>query len=286
MTLVQPEVRRRGRPGSGQTESIQSLVKALAILDCLAHADNPVGVTEVANQVGLPKATAHRLLATLHANSAVSYSSETQRYSLGPSIIRYGLIGVQRLSLHRVAHPYLEELQKRTGETAVLAVRNGRVKVFLDLVESREDIRHLPALGKPLSLHHGGSGQAILAHLPEAELELYLSEAPLPAIPPEMITDPDLLRELLVPVRKKGYAISRGDRTTSIGAPVFDHTGKVIGAIGIFAPTFRVPSGRTRGHAEVTVEVARKISTELGYEAASVSPETSHGIRRRSFEPH
>lgn len=267
MTLVQPEARRRGRPGSGQTESIQSLVKALAILDCLAHSDNPVGVTEVANQVGLPKATAHRLLATLHANSAVSYSPETQRYSLGPSIIRYGLIGVQRLSLHRVAHAYLEELQKRTGETAVLAVRSGRFKVFLDIVESREYIRHLPPLGKPLSLHHGGSGQAILAHLPEDELELYLSEAPLPAIPPEMITDPDRLRELLIRVRKKGHGVSRGDRTTSVGAPIFDHTGKVVGAVGVFAPTFRVPAGRTKSHIEATVDVARKISTELGHEA-------------------
>lgn len=264
MDLVQPEARRRGRPGSGQKESIQSLVKALAILDCLANAEEPMGVTEVAKHVGLPKATAHRLLATLHTSNAVSYSQETQRYGLGPAIIRYGLVGVQRLSLHRVAHSHLEELQRKTGETAVLAVRQGRYKVFLDVVESREDIRHMPALGKPLVLHHGGSGQAILANLSDAELETYLSEAPLEPIPPEMVSDPESVRELLATVRKQGYAVSRGTRTTSFGAPVFDHTGKVVGAIGVFAPTFRMPVDRTKSYIKATVEAARKTSAELG----------------------
>jgi DNA-binding IclR family transcriptional regulator len=264
MAIVQ-EARRRGRPGSGQSESIQSLVKALAILDCLAHASEPVGVTEVANQIGVPKATAHRLLATLHANDAATYNPDTQRYSLGPSIMRYGLMGVQRLSLHRLGRPQIERLHKQTGETAVLAIRQGDMKVFLDQVESQEDIRHRATLGQRLPLYHGGAGHAILAFMPEHEREEYLSHGPFPKVMSTTITDPGKLRKELELVRQRRYAITRSDRVTSIGSPVLDHTGSVVGALAVFAPTFRVPDDTVIKFAEITRDAADELSVAMGH---------------------
>jgi DNA-binding IclR family transcriptional regulator len=262
---VEQEVRRRGRPGSGQADSIQSLVKALAILECLANSAEPVGVTEVANQIGVPKATAHRLLATLHANDAVTYSADTQRYSLGPSIMRYGLMGVHRLSLHRLGRAHIERLHRSTCETAVLAIRQGDVKLFIDQVESDEEIRHKAKLGERLPLYHGGAGIAILAFLRRDELEEYLARGNFQRITPGTITDPEQLRREVEMVRKRRYAITRTERTTSIGSPVLDHRGTVVGAIGVFAPTFRVPPNRVTEYAELVRDSADKLSAEMGY---------------------
>jgi len=259
------EARRRGRPGSGQPESIQSLVKALAILDVLANANEPVGVTEIAHQVGVPKATAHRLLATLHANDAATYNPETQRYGLGPAIMRYGLLGVQRLSLHRLGRPQIEKLHKQTGETAVLAIRQGDVKVFLDQIESQEEIRHKATLGYRLPLYHGGAGHAILAFMSGEEQKAYLSHGPFPKVTPTTITDPAKLRKELELVRQRRYAVTRSDRVTSIGAPVIDHTGTVIGALAVFAPTFRTAPEKVTKFAELTREAADELSISLGH---------------------
>jgi len=259
------EARRRGRPGSGQSESIQSLIKALAILDCLANASEPMGVTEVAHHVGLPKATTHRLLATLHASGAATHNPDTQRYGLGPTIMRYGLMGVQRLSLHQLGRPLLERLHKQTGETAVLAIRQGDVKLFLDQVESQEEIRHRANLGQLLPLYHGGAGHAILAFMPEAEREEYLSRGPFPKVTPATITDADKLRDELELVRQRRYAITRTDRMTSIGSPVFDHTGAIVGALAVFAPTFRVTDSRVIDFAEMTRDAADELSGAMGY---------------------
>jgi IclR family acetate operon transcriptional repressor len=265
VTISEPEVRRRGRPGSGQTDSIQSLVKALAILECLANSTEPVGVTEVANQIGVPKATAHRLLATLHANDAVTYNPEMQRYSLGSSIIRYGLMGVQRLSLHRVGRAHIEKLHRLSGETAVLAVRQGDVKLFVDQVESEEEIRHKARLGQLLPLYHGGAGHAMLSFFKPDELDEYLSHGPFPRVTPATITDPDQLRLELQTVRQRRYAITRTERITSIGSAILDHRADVIGAVAVFAPTFRVPANRATEIATMVRDSAAQLSTEMGY---------------------
>jgi DNA-binding IclR family transcriptional regulator len=265
---IDPEARRRGRPGSGQSESIQSLVKALAILDCLAYSDSPIGVTEVASQIGVPKATAHRLLATLLANDAVAYSPDSQRYSLGSSIMRYGLMGVQRLSLHRTGRAYLETLHEVTGETAVLAIRQGDAKMFIDQIESQEEIRHKASLGRRLPLYHGGAGLAILAYMKPAEIDAYLSQGNFAKIESNTIVDPDRLRKELELVRKRGYGVTQSDRITSIGSPVFDHMRVVVGAIAVFAPTYRVPYDHIAKYAQTVKTMAEKLSANMGYTAS------------------
>jgi IclR family acetate operon transcriptional repressor len=269
MSLIEPIVRRRGRPpGTRAPDTIQSLVKGLAIIDFLADSGQPVGVTEVANHVGVPKATAHRLLATLHANDAVSYDNPSHRYTLGPSIIRFGLLGVRRLSLHRVARPHLERLQHESGETALLATRQGNAKIFLDQVESAEEIRHCSTLGQRLPLYHGGGGLAMLASFKPDELDDYLAQVRFEKISATTITEPEKLRAEIEMVRKRGYAITRSERVTSIGAPILDHMKVVVGAIAVHGPTYRMGSDRTQICADAVKARAAAISSELGYSDA------------------
>ncbi len=134
---------------------------------------------------------------------------ETQRYGLGPTIMRYGLMGVRRLSLHRMGRPLLERLHRRTGETAVLAIRQGDVKLFLDRVEKPGRSGAGPISASSCRSIHGGAGHADPRRfMPEAEREEYLSHGPFPKVTPATITDPDKLRKELELVRQRRYAIT------------------------------------------------------------------------------
>jgi DNA-binding IclR family transcriptional regulator len=265
MPTAVPAARRRGRPGHRQPQPIQSLAKALAIVDHLAHAEEPIGVTEVARGIGIPKATAHRLLATLHGADAVAYDPSSQRYSLGPSIVRYGLLGLRRMELHRVARPQLERMQQETGETAVLAGRQGSTKVFLDQVESGHDLRQTVVLGERRHLFHGSAGLAMLAFLDSDEREKYLAGGPFPRISDSTITDPKQLRVELDTTRQRGFALTRGERSTSMAAPVFGHTQVVVGAMMICGPSFRFSADKITRFSKAVRRAGDEVSTALGY---------------------
>ena len=152
-------------PQGGQT--IAGIERALDALSLFAESDSPsLGVTEIAQSLGLSKAVVHRILASFRAKGFVELDETTRRYSLGPRILFLGLSYLDRIDIVSVARTAMAELCARTSETATLSLRSGDHRVYVDQVTPSRDVRMSVALGVPYPLHAGASSKAFLAFLP------------------------------------------------------------------------------------------------------------------------
>jgi len=127
-------------------------------------------------------------------------------------------------------------------------------------------------LGERLPLYTGGSGNAILAYLPDEEIKRFIKEEKLISYTSNTITDPEKLLQNLKEIRKKGYAIAIGERVpdaTTIGAPIFDFTSKVIASLTISGPSECITEEKITEFVSLIKEAAMKISVSLGYESKS-----------------
>lgn len=251
-----------------RNESITGVGRALDVLMLFVRSKaDTLGVTEIADELGVSKAAVHRILSTFRNRGFIELDEAVHRYRLGPEILVLGLSYLDRLDLRTVARPLMADLVARTKETVTLSVRIGWTRVYVDQVLPERDIKMMVQLGKPFPLHAGASSKALLAFMPEAEAERYLREHHLDALTARTVTDPKRLALDLESIREKGYAVSFGERDTgaaSVAAPVFDHDGVVQGVISVSGPLDRFSTGVEQS-SEALVSTARDISWRLGF---------------------
>ena len=198
---------------------VQSIERAFAVLSALA--DGPIGVTEVAQRVGVPKSTAARLLTALWHEGAVEQEAGGTRYRLGPRIADLAARHVPTRDLVGVARPHLVELATAVGEVAGLSVPDGRVVHYVDQVGTAHEVQVRDWTGSRVPMHAVPSGQVMLAGLAPAALDRFLA-TPLESFTPATVVDPEALRERLRDVLRDGYAWVRDEFSDSpwpIGDP-------------------------------------------------------------------
>ncbi len=188
--------RRPGRPrrdGGSSERSIQSVERALAILEILADHPDGMPFTDLSAALEMPAASTHRLLRTMSDAGYVREQRETGHYVLGGQLLRLaGRILHRRTQLRALARGYLQELVDRTGETANLATLDGAAASFLDQVQSDRLVRGGTFLRAPL--HCSASGKSLLAFQPEATREEVIERLELSALTAHTITDLGRLR--------------------------------------------------------------------------------------------
>lgn len=262
----------RGRPrGRVEARPMETVLRALDILDCLSDSPVSLGVTDIVRQVKLPPATVYRALITLASRGIVDYDPETHRYGVGIRLMQYGLRQLSGMKLHRLVHPYLVELNDKTQETAVLALRAGFDRVYVDQIESPKPVRHVQQLWERQPLYLGSSGRTILAFLPPEEIEAYLAQGPYPRLTPNTITDPDTLRDRLEQIRARGYDFTVAERlsdTAGLAAPILDHRNQSVGSILVCGPAYR--SEFIQRFAELVRSKAMDCSLRMGYKPGQV----------------
>jgi DNA-binding IclR family transcriptional regulator len=148
-------------------------------------------------------------------------------------------------------------------------VLDGVMGVYLDRVESPQRVRVASNIGHREPLHGSAVGKAILAYLPEEQLETVIATAGLPPITRRTITDPAELRAELAKIRARGYTIDNmegEDGVRCIGAPVLDRRGEVIGSVSIAAPAHRMPLAALHKTAGLVMGAAGRISDALGHQ--------------------
>jgi DNA-binding IclR family transcriptional regulator len=214
------------------------------------------------------------MLAALQQAGLVRRDAVTSLFSLGPRVLRLSEVFQRQLhDLRTVALGKLTALRDETGETAALHVRDDFARVVVEQVESRQEVRRTyPDIGERLSLHKGAPSMVILAFLEPEEQERYFTEAPSRWLDFGSV-DIERLRVRLGDVRKTGYALSVEERTPgviSVAAPIFDWTGRVIGAINISGPVQRIATQVASEIALVVKAAADVISGEVGHDAKSV----------------
>jgi IclR family transcriptional regulator, acetate operon repressor len=253
---------------SGQT--IAGIERALDALSLFAESESPsLGVTEIAQSLGLSKAVVHRILASFRAKGFIELDETTRRYSLGPKILFLGLTYLDRIDIVSVARVAMAELCAATNETATLSLRNGGHRVYVDQVSPARDVKMTVALGLPYPLHAGASSKAFLAFLPPAEVDAYL-EGALPSLTERTVVDPRKLRKELARIRETGYAQSYGERMEGAGAvaaPVFGRDGLPAGVISVCGPMERFRD-EADSAAELLLQHTRDASARLGYRSA------------------
>ena len=221
---------------------VQSIERAFAVLGALT--DGPIGVTEVADRVSLPKSTAARMLASLAREGAVEQIPGDTRYRLGPRIETLATGSIATRSIVAVARPHLAELAVSIGEAAGLSVPEGDLIHYVDQVDSDHPVGVRDWTGSRLAMHAVSSGLAVLALRPPAEIERYLSR-PLERFTDRTMTDVGQLRARLQRILLDGFAWTNGEYTediASVAAAIADASGEVVAAIHVHGPSYRFPA--------------------------------------------
>ncbi|MFI6322826.1 IclR family transcriptional regulator [Nonomuraea sp. NPDC050556] len=263
-------------PTETGSQTVATVERAADILLLFAEtASATLGVTEIADSLGMSKAAVHRVLASLRSRGLVDLDDESRRYSLGLGAMRLGLAYLDRVDIRRLAGPELPGLSRHTGETATLSIRTGDTRVYLDQVTPRREVIMSVSLGVPYPLHAGGSSKAFLAFLGEDEIEAYLAR-PLTALTPATVTDHGRLRVELGLIRRRGYAMSISERQSgaaSVAAPVLDRMGRPCAVVSVCGPAERF-MGEADACAAALLEVTDRLSAQLGHrkDAPDVRP--------------
>ncbi|MDL4772532.1 IclR family transcriptional regulator [Actinomadura xylanilytica] len=226
-----------------------------------------LGVTEIADVLGLSKPAVHRILTSLRSRGLVEVDAETRRYALGLTAMRLGLAYLDAIDVRRLAAPDLVALSRATRETATLSSRVGAQRVYIDQVTPDREVLMSVTLGVPFPLHAGASSKAFLAFLPDAEVEEYLSVDHFSRLTDRTVVDPEALRPELEEIRRDGYARSFAERQSgaaSVAAPVFDHHGRPAAVVSVCGPVERF-RGEAGACAAALLEVTARLSTLMGH---------------------
>jgi IclR family acetate operon transcriptional repressor len=225
-------------------DQVQSLVRALALLNRVAEAPGEgATLTELAQQVGLPASTAHRLLTTLEQERYVRFDHEGRLWSIGVQAFVTGSAFTKSRRLGALARPHMRFLMESSGETVNLAVEDDGEAVYLAQVECRQMMRAFARPGSRAPLHASAVGKAILSTMSDRALSRILHQRGMPRLTPKTITTPAGLRIQLEQVRTAGYALDDEEHAVGlrcIAAPIFDETGETIAAISASGPMARI----------------------------------------------
>jgi DNA-binding IclR family transcriptional regulator len=246
-------------------------VRGLQILEVLARAEGrTLGVSGIAGQVGLGKATVTRLLHTLIACGYAAQDAPSRQYRLTGKILNLAHLASAGIDVLAVARPHLRNLRDRLNETVHLGMLDGLSVVYLDKLESTNSIQLLSAVGQTMPLHSTSLGKAMLAALPDDELEAKLAQMTFTRRTERTITSVEDFRVEIARTRARGYAIDDRENEplgACVAAPVVDARGRLVAAISVAGPHFRVRD-RLGTLGQATRATAQLIAQELGASVA------------------
>ncbi|MFI6816037.1 IclR family transcriptional regulator [Nonomuraea sp. NPDC050328] len=239
--------------------------RALDILALFSDDRLVLGGQEVAEQLGVARSTAYRYLQSLAASGFVE-EARPAGYRLGPQVFELARLARKGLGLSEVARPVMEELCASVGETVLLTRRAGSAVICLEREESDHPVRLSYERGHVLPINAGAAALALLAWLPEAEIDDLATHSGLPRFTGATVTEPLALRERLAAIRAAGVAVTRGELdpdVLGVAAPVRNERAEVIAAVSIAALSHRVPDERLPGITEAVCDAAERISRNL-----------------------
>jgi len=247
---------------------IASVASTLALLEVFEQGPGPLPMSAFVEATGKPKSSVHRMLSTLVHLGFVTQDPAGGGYALTLKLWRLGMPALAGLDLSKLSPPHLEALMRAAGETVHMSVLDpsGGV-VYVAKVECPKSIRVQTQIGRLNPAWCTATGRSMLA-FNEAAAESVLA-APLAPLTDQTVTDPQRLRDILADVRRRGYAVTRGENHADMGgiaAPIRDHCGKVVAACGVAIPVFRMDRELEQRCVPLVVDAAAAISSALGYQ--------------------
>jgi DNA-binding IclR family transcriptional regulator len=255
------------RPGDrGPAALVQSVDRALTVLEILG-ARGEAGVTEIAAELGVHKSTAFRLVAVLESRGFVEQLEDRGKYRLGFGIVRLAGATTAQMDLAQEGRRACEELAADLGETVNVAIQDGNRVVNISQVRGTSAISSHNWVGQGTPLHATSSGKVLLAFAPEPVRTSVLAVR-LERYTEATVTDPDRLERELDEVVRRGWAATMEEYEaglSAVAAPVRDAEGRVVAAVSVSGPSFRLAAETIARIAPSVVAAADELSRRLGF---------------------
>lgn len=248
---------------------MQVVVRALSVLKLLARRSRGLTLGEIGEQLGLPVATAHRIVAVLESERFVTRSTSNRRYFLGPAAHELGLTASPRQSPLVTAHEAVAEANRASGETIFLSEFSINRVVCLALAESIHPLRLFVRVGQSMPLHAAASARVLLAWRDSEEVRRLIGDGPLPSFTnetPRMAAD---VQDRLRLIRSRGFDLCESEldeNVWAVSAPVRNSTDSVVASVTLAAPGSRVAAEKDRDKCiDIITSAAGKMSADLGW---------------------
>ncbi|HTU41265.1 MAG TPA: IclR family transcriptional regulator [Candidatus Aquilonibacter sp.] len=242
--------------------------RALTMLEIVALSSEGLSNAEISRQLKIPKSSASYILRTLETRGYLARDSESGKYRVGLKILSLSRGALGGIDVRGVALPIMRRLTHQTSLTCHLAVLDGPEAVYIEKVEPETFIRMDTWVGRRMRVHATSVGKAIVAHIPQEELEEILRKSGMEKRTPKTITTQPRLMKELEKVRGQGYAVDDEENNLGarcVAAPIFDEQGLIVASIGLSGTTQQV-SPQTMPHiVEGLKDAARHISMGMGY---------------------
>ncbi|MER6030278.1 IclR family transcriptional regulator [Streptomyces sp. NPDC001851] len=264
-TTENPRVPER-QNGRGAVSAVQSVDRAVSVLEILAR-HGEAGVTEIAEELDVHKSTAFRLLGVLENRGLVAQAKDRGKYYLGAGVLRLAGAAAVRLDISQEGVPVCREVADELGETVNIAVLDEDAAVNIMQARGTASVTAQNWLGRRTPLHATSSGKVLLAHMPPTLREGLLARS-LPRFTDRTITGAAMLRAELEAVVEQGYGVTIEELElglAAVAAPVRAHDGKVIAAISVSGPVYRLNPDRLPEVAKRTVAAGAELSRRMGY---------------------
>jgi IclR family KDG regulon transcriptional repressor len=245
--------------------------RAWGALQVLADQASACSLVELCTALKLHKSTVHRLMMALEQHRLVKKNPETARYRLGLRLFELGSKAIADLDLRRHARPYLDRLQREAGETVFFCILDEGQVLYIEKIESQQSVRTACSVGSRAPAYCTAVGKAMLAELPEAEVNETVRRWGMKPVTANTIRTLAALKTELRAVRARGYAIDNEEKEEGlrcVSAAVHDHSGKLFAAMSVSGPAFRITKDRIPEIGQMVMQAASELSAEFGYQSA------------------
>ena len=235
---------------------IQSVERALQILDLFNEQATELKITDISKLMGLSKSTLHSLLKTLQLHGYIDQNPENGKYRLGMKLVERGHFVVGSIDIRQKAKGWLTELSRRTGQTTHLGILDGREGVYIEKIEGKLAAIAYSRIGRRLPVHATAIGKVLIAWLGEAELNALLEGYQYTTFTPQ--------------TREQGYALDSEENEQGVrcvAVPVWNHESRVIAALSLSTLTSRVDDAELANFREQLQQAGLALSRALGYPA-------------------
>ncbi|GAE35277.1 IclR family transcriptional regulator [Halalkalibacter akibai] len=247
---------------------VQSVDRALQIINLVSQTKEGRGVTELAASLDLNKSSIYKILSTLVNHGYIEQNVETKKYRLGYKYLELSSILLDSIDIRKEAKPFLEELESLTNEVIHLVVFDQGEVIYIEKLEGSETLRTHSKVGRRAPMHCTSVGKVILSFLPEDQVIAIIEKFGLPKHTENTITDKVEFLAALGEIKKQGYGMEIEENEAGISCmatPVFDNRGEITAAVSISGPSTRLTKMRMESLSPFIKEIGKKISKRLGY---------------------
>ena len=257
-----------------QRVGVQSLGRAFAILEEVAHHRDGIGLAELSKLVGLHNSTTFHLAKTMVSLGYLRQEKDSKRYRVGRPLFALAASALDEIEMVNVATPVLEDLSRETSESSHFAVRMGDAVVVIARTSGPGAFQLTDRVGVVRPAHCTALGKIILASLRADQLKRFLERVDMKPSTDKSITDVAVLLREIAEIRRTGIAFDDGEFNSEVrcvAVPVTDFTGQVIGALGISGPIWRLSNQALHNSAQNVRAAANRLSAEFGAKGAAKS---------------